>query len=488
MIIRWVCEKDNKKWIYPIEKCIYCKGPITKQKGRKEKIIGTTKINIPSPMHPLIPYNIILLEDEYGNRIPKKTMKEYKIGDAYELKPAKTQGAVIITKIKYDIEEYLKESLSLLHEPFIKPEDKVLIKPSIIEPAYGYQAATTNPKILDALISFLKENNVKDIIVAEQAMIGNDTIASAKKSGILDVCEKHDVNFVDLRKCEYVEKEFDSFKFKIAKHFFERKIINIPVMKTNSQIGISGAIENMLRAANEETQKAMFAEDIEKTLPKLLKAMPDFLTIGDATIGMQSQGPTLLGEPAFLNMIFISKDPVAIDTVFVKMGLLPTPEYIKQATTLGIGSNDTRSIEIIGDELEAVKFHLKPAEKNASAHQRIKLVDGKANPYIFNSTLKMTAKLVGLLGEEVNLVIGSEITKDMVADKTRLVAYGKDAIRKLKEFNVEPLAEIPEDVDDLEKVILLKSVLENPDKTKITIADKFKSKIVKLSTKLKNAF
>jgi len=487
MIIRWICEKDNKKWLYPIEKCIYCKGPITKQKGRKVKVIGITKVNIPSPMHPVIPYNIILLEDEYGNRMPKKTIKDYKIGDEYVIDKAKTESAVIITKIKYDLLESLRESLELLTS-YIEKNDKVIIKPSIIEPAYGYQAVTTNPKILDALLSYLKENGIRDTLVAEQAMIGNDTIASAKKSGILDICKKQDINFIDLSKCEYAEKEVDGFRFRIAKDFLGRKIINIPVMKTNSQIGISGAIENMLRIVDEETQKRMFAEDIEKTLPKLLKALPNFLTIGDATIGLQGQGPTILGEPAFLNMVFVSKDPVALDTIFVNMGLLTMPSYIKEAGSLGIGNNDTKSIEVVGDELEAITFHIKPAEKDTSAHPRIKLIDGKANPYVFNSAIKMTTKLLGLLGEEINLVIGSEITRDMVSNKPRLIAYGKEASQKMKELGVDPLAEIPEDVDDLEKIILLKSILEDPDKKKITSTDKIKSKMIKLGTKLKSAF
>jgi uncharacterized protein (DUF362 family) len=488
MIIRWVCKKDNKKWIYPIEKCIYCKEPITKQKSRKAKIIGLTKVSIPSPMHPIVPYNVILLEDEYGNRMPKKTMRDYKIGDNYIVEDAKTDGAVIITKIKYDLMESLKGSLELLKSYDLGEDDSILIKPSIIEPAYGYQAVTTNPKILDALITYLKEKKVKDVVVAEQAMIGNDTMAAAKKSGILDICKKHSVDFVDLKKCEYVEKSVDSFKFKIAKDFLERKIINIPVMKTNSQIVISGAIENMLRVVDEETQKAMFTEDIEKTLPKLLKALPTFLTIGDATIGLQGQGPTLLGEPAFLNMLFVSKDPVALDTIFVEMGMLTMPEYIKEAANLGIGNNDTKSIEVVGDELEAIRFHIKPAEKYASAHQKIRLIDGKANPYIFSSAIKMTAKLVGLLGEEVNLVIGSEVTKDMLTAKNRLVVYGSNAIQKSKELGVKPLAEIPEDVDDVEKIVLLKSVLENPDKKKVTIADKIKSKVLKFGSKLKKGY
>lgn len=486
MIIRWVCEKDNKKWIYPIEKCIYCKGPITKQKGREAKIIGITKVNIPSPMHPITPYNIILLEDEHGNRMPKKTMKDYKIGERYIIEKAKTDGAVIATKIKYDLAESLRNSLELLKSNGFKENDRIVIKLSIIEPAYSYQAVTTNPRLLDAIITYLKEKNIRDIIAAEQAMTGNNTMDAANKSGILDICKKHSIDFVDLGKCEYAEKDADGLKLRVAKDFLDRKIINVPVMKTNSQIGISGAIENMLRVVGEDTQKAMFAGDIEKTLPKLLKALPNFLTVGDATIGLQGQGPTSLGEPAFLNMLFVSNDPVALDTIFAGMGMLTMPDYIKEAASLGVGENDIKSIEVVGDELEAIRFRLKPAENGESPHPKIRLIDGKANPYIFNSAMKIAAKLVGLLGEEISLAIGSELTSGVLASKNRLVVYGDDAIQKAKELGIKPLAEIPESINDLEKVVLLKSILENPDKKGITMADKLKSKLVKFGAKLKS--
>ena len=102
MIIRWVCENCNKKWIYPIEKCVYCKGSVAKQKGTNLKVVGITKVNIPSPMHPIVPYNIILLQDEYGSRLPKKTMKDYNIGDDYVEEKAKTNDAVAVIKVKYD--------------------------------------------------------------------------------------------------------------------------------------------------------------------------------------------------------------------------------------------------------------------------------------------------------------------------------------------------------------------------------------------------
>ncbi|MFH1324673.1 MAG: DUF362 domain-containing protein, partial [Nanoarchaeota archaeon] len=218
------------------------------------------------------------------------------------------------------------------------------------------------------------------------------------------------------------------------------------------------------------------------------KALPNFLTIGDATIGLQGNGPTLLGEPAFWNMLFLSKDPVALDAVFSEACLLTTPRYIKMSSLLEAGNSDTKKIEIIGEELEAIKCSLKSAEKDATAHTQIKLIDGKADPYTYNTALKITAKLVGLLGEGINLVIGPLITKDMLKGKTRLVAYGKDAIKQINVLGIKVIAKIPEDMDDTEKVILLKSVLQNPNKENITPVDKLKSKITGFGMKIKKKF
>src|SRR3989338_5741726 len=183
MIIRWVCEKCDKKWIYPVEKCIFCKGNITKQKGTKIKVVGMTKDNI------------LLLQDEFGNRIPKKTMKEYKIEDIYVEERAKTKNAVAVIKIKYDIYEAIKYSLELIGGMNFDKKDRILIKPSAVAAAYPYQAVNTNPKFIDALLDILEEKGVKkeNILVAEQALIGSDASDAASKAGILEICKKHGV-------------------------------------------------------------------------------------------------------------------------------------------------------------------------------------------------------------------------------------------------------------------------------------------------------
>ena len=480
MIIRWICENCSKKWIYPIEKCVYCKGNITKQKGTNIKVVGITKVYIPSPMHPIVPYNILLLQDEFGNRIPKKTMKEYKIGDIYIEQKAKTENAVSVVKVKYDIYEAIKISFELLKNAGLSPDDKILLKPSIIAAAYPYQAVNTNPDFLNALLTVLFEYGIKkeNIIVAEQALIGSDVFDAAVKAGILEICKKNDVKFVDISKGQFEEVESEGYSFKVFKEALNRKIINVPIMKTNFQLGISGALENLSRLVDEETQRNMYFEDIEKTLPRLLKAIPNVLTIADAVNGMQSQGPLASGEPAFLNLIFASKSPAALDAVFCEAAMLPIPSYISQAYV------DIKNIEVVGNELDALKYPIKAPLPNETPHPDIKVIDGKACPACLNIMYNLTSKLIGARGEQINLVIGSVLTEEMLEGKERQVALGDCAIKKIEDMKISSIEKIDEKIDDIEKFVLLKKILTTEGTPTITPIDRVKSKMKRLISKV----
>ena len=481
MIIRWVCEKCNKKWIYPIQKCVYCKANITKQRGTKIKVIGVTKVFIPSPMHPIVPYNILLLQDEFGNKLPKKIMKEYKIGDTYTEQKAKTKDAVSIVKIKYDIYESIKEAIELINRFKLSAEDKILIKPSIITAAYPYQAVNTNPDFLHALLIVLFELGIKkeNVIVAEQALIGSDAVDAASKAGILEVCKKNGVEFVDISKGPFEEVESDGYKFRIFKEALIRKIINAPIMKTNFQLGISGAVENLSRLADDKTQRKMYFDDIENTLPKLAQAIPHIFTIADATNGMQAQGPLVLGEPAFLNLILASYNVAALDAIFCEIAMLEVPSSNKLIKNI-----DVKDIEVVGNELDALKYPIKSANPHDTVHPDIKVIDGKACPACLNIMHSLTSKLVGLRGKEINLVIGSMLTEDMLNGKERLVVLGECAIKKVGDFKIEPVAKINEHMDEVEQLVLLKKLLITEGKPKITSVDKVKSKIKKLLSKV----
>lgn len=480
MILRWICEKCNKKWIYPIEKCVYCKGTITKQKGNKIKVVGITKVTIPSPMHPIVPYNILLLQDEFSNMMPKKTIRDYNIGDFYVQQKAKTKSAVSVVKVKYDVYEAIKESMELLNIQF-NPDEKILLKPSIITAAYPYQAINTNPDFLNALLIVLLEYGIKkeNVIVAEQSLIGSDVFTAASKSGILEICKKHDVNFIDISKGPFEEVESDGHKFNIFKEAMKRKIINAPIMKTNFQLGISGAVENLSRLVDEKTQRKMYFDDVANTLPKLIKTLPDTFTIADATNGMQGQGPLALGEPAFLNLVLASKNAAALDMVFCEAAMLKIPDYVAYSSKI-----KAKDIELVGNELDALRYPLKVPISDETPHPDIKVIDGKACPACLNKLYSLTSKLIGLRGEEINVAIGSALTEEMLKEKERVTALGYCAINRLKELKTKPIAMISEDIDEIEQLTLLKKLLTTKGTPKITPIDKVKSKMKRLLSKV----
>ena len=141
-------------------------------------------------------------------------------------------------------------------------------------------------------------------------------------------------------------------------------------MKTSLQSGISGAIENLLRLADQKTQAGIFEDGFDMAMPMLAKAIyenSEMLAIGDATIGMQGQSPTALGEPAFLNLIFASKNPVNLDTAFCCITMLEIPRHIIESAAIGIGKSKIQEIEIVGNELDALRCPIKKAEKVQAA-------------------------------------------------------------------------------------------------------------------------
>jgi len=96
----------------------------------------------------------------------------------------------------------------------------------------------------------------------------------------------------------------------------------------------------------------------------------------------------------------------------------------------------------------------------------------------------LASKLLGLRGEEINLLIGSMFTKEMLEGKKRLIALGTCAIKKLDELKILPAAKIEESIDEIEQLVLLKKLLTTQGQTKITPVDRVKSKMKKLLSKV----
>ncbi|MCK5282659.1 MAG: DUF362 domain-containing protein [Nanoarchaeota archaeon] len=362
-ILRWLCEKCNKKWIYPIETCLYCKGKVKKQIGTKTKVIGYTKVSIPSPLHPVIPYNVLLLGDEHGNKMPKKTIKDYNVGDLYEDIPDSSENSISAVKIKYDYYEAVKEALELIGDIIVDENKKILVKPNLSIPGYSYLGMCTNHKLMDALIQLLLDKGAKkeNITIAEQSFFMPLEKAVAK-TGTPEIIKKYSINYVDISKTEFEEKKIREFTFEISKIVNDFDVIlNVPVIKTDMLLGLDGSFENLTRFLSKKNFDEL-AKDPQKAalaLAVLPGLFPKFITIGDASIGLQGNGPAQYGEPGYYDIIFVARNPVVHDRAVQEVLCLRKLPYVELASQLGSGEYDISKIKFIGNELEALRRDIK---------------------------------------------------------------------------------------------------------------------------------
>lgn len=237
---------------------------------------------------------------------------------------------------------------------FVKPEEKILVKPNFLSPAEAEKVITTHPTVISAVLRILSEADCKSVKVGDSP--ANGTCRQALGKLALTDDELYGAAIADMNEEVFVKYP----EGRIAKDFYYAKevteadaIIGVCKMKTHALERITGAVKNMYglicgkrKAAGHV--KYPSANDFAKMLCDIHHSTPQRLHIMDAVIAMEGNGPAS-GTPKNMNLIIASKDPVAIDTVFSHLinlnpALVPTN---LQGAGSGLGVMDEKSIEII---------------------------------------------------------------------------------------------------------------------------------------------
>ena len=346
------CPKCKRVWQYPLEKCPECFLNLKRFESKKLEVIGISRVLIPSPMHPKVPYFVLLLEDENGNKFVQKAMKECKIGDKFEIKESQNKNSVVIWRVKYDLYEAISKIIFLLDGLKLDQNKKILILPTLVSVCHPHERENTHPEVLRELIEILIEKGAKaeNIKVAGQSQSDTPIEAMAKKSQILFVCQENRVEFWDLRKRNFKRIEKEGLVFEISEEVFKNDlIINLPILKLDSKLGIKGAMENLLRFWKKESylgQKYLYGE--EELILKFKNALPEVLNIADGTIIPKSNGQSVI-----LDLVLGSFNPQNLDRIFAEIAMIPLPAYLK--------SVKLEEIEILGRQIAEVQWDLERA-------------------------------------------------------------------------------------------------------------------------------
>ena len=337
------CPKCGKVWQQPIRECVFCAVPLERVSETKISVAAISRITIPTLLHPKVPYFVLILEDEYGNKWAHKSVKKYNIGDEFKIEPIKDKKAVSIWRVKYDFLEAVQKVLECLGGIEVNKNSKILIAPTLVSPKYSHLGENIEPAMLDGLIKFLLQQGAlaQNIKVGGQSFGDVPLEVMAKKSLVLDVCVNNKVNLLNLAKTKFVRKENKDFSFEISAELFENDlIINLPTMNLHSRLGVRGASENLIRLLSRESYLLFqYFYSPEQIFNSIGRVLPEnLLNIGDAVLAQKKDKFTVP-----LNLILASYNMLNLDRVF---------------DAITMGKADTEDIQIAGRQITEVQHEL----------------------------------------------------------------------------------------------------------------------------------
>ena len=242
---------------------------------------------------------------------------------------------------------------------FVKPGDRVLIKPNLLKARPPEAAVTTHPEVVRAVIRLVQEQGGKALVGDSPGM--GDLKKVAERAGILDVVNEEGAQLEDLAEAVQVKNTGRFQHFEIARAAYEADVlINLPKLKTHGMTTLTGAVKNLFgcipgkRKVQWHFNTGVNHELFMKMLLELYLVLKPRLTIMDAVVGMEGNGPGS-GDPRYIGALLAGTDAVSVDTVAahllgVNVDKLP---LLRAARSQGTGETDLNNILLLGDPLES---------------------------------------------------------------------------------------------------------------------------------------
>jgi len=264
--------------------------------------------------------------------------------------------------IQSTILSYLQET-NLLNT--INQDTTIFIKLNLLGPFSSSLAITTNPIVLDCLLSILTKYT-SHITVGDNPAV-RDQVVVMKKCDLYEVIQKYNCSILDssIRETIHTSQYKLYSSFDVSKQMIDCDLlINLPKMKTHSLAYITCAEKNffgLIHGLEKSTWHAKASNpldfgnamnDLFSALLETRKGKP-LLTIADGIEGLEGEGPSTGGKQTKANCLMASLDAISIDRIAVEvMGLDYKKSYINTiANERAIGEGNIENIELIGASL-----------------------------------------------------------------------------------------------------------------------------------------
>ena len=231
----------------------------------------------------------------------------------------------------------------------------VLIKPNYINDKHPSTGITTDCRVIEGVVRFLRQHGAEEIAVGEGSGV-SDTFRAFRNAGVDDIARRWNVKLLDLNKDEFVEVHpphpLALKRVKIARTALESTIISVPKLKLHSQTIVTLSIKNMMGAM---TPKGSMHRSLSKNIADLASVIKPSFAVVDGIIA--GEGHEIGEDPVEMNLVMAGRDPVAVDAVGAAVMGVPPDEvkHLRYAEQLGLGTRDLNKIEVVGEPIEDVK-------------------------------------------------------------------------------------------------------------------------------------
>lgn len=267
---------------------------------------------------------------------------------------------VTIEKADGYLQQEVKASISRVLMPlggmaaFIKPGERVLLKPNMLAAKPPEKAVTTHPEVLRAVIELVQESGGIPLVGDSPGIGGIRTVA--EKSGMLQVVKESGAELVEFSEAVEIAGAGMFKRLALARPYLEAdRIINLPKLKTHEMMTITCGVKNLFGAVvgtgkaawhlKAGADRELFARML---LEIYLLRQPD-LTIVDAITAMEGNGPGS-GDPRHVGLLLAGDNALAVDLIAADiLGIPEKLRYVERiAHKLQIAGADRATIETIG--------------------------------------------------------------------------------------------------------------------------------------------
>lgn len=261
------------------------------------------------------------------------------------------------------VDNAVHEALNLIGglAQWIKPGDRVLLKPNILSSKPPEAGVTTHPAVIKAVIRAVqKAGGIPLIGDSSGGMIAGQspTRVSLVTTGIQAAAEETGAQVINFDMAGVIESPNPGGRipvYYIAKPILEADVvISLPKLKTHSATLFTGAVKNMygtipgFRKA-EYHRMAPKPTDFAEVLVDIFARSRTKLAIMDGILAMEGNGPAA-GPTRNLGLLVASSDCVALDAVASSIiGFRPQDiATTRVAAVRGLGEAELGKITVLG--------------------------------------------------------------------------------------------------------------------------------------------